>query len=65
MKLSRILTGTMASGLILCLSSCMEQKVTDSAGNVIYDKPVAGTPWQSIETTRKQVQKNEEALGMR
>jgi hypothetical protein len=43
----------------------MEQRVTDSAGNVIYEKPVVGTPWQSPETTRKQVQKNEEAMGIR
>lgn len=65
MKLARTLTFLAGTSALLCLTSCMEQRVTDSAGNVIYEKPVVGTPWQSPETTRKQVQKNEEAMGIR
>ncbi|MGJ8671770.1 hypothetical protein [Rubritalea sp.] len=63
MKLTRAFISTLAACLVISLTSCMEQKVTDSAGNVIYDKTVSGTPWQSIETTRSQVEANEEALG--
>ncbi|MFC5049826.1 hypothetical protein ACFPK9_04270 [Rubritalea spongiae] len=53
------------SGAFLGLNSCMEQKVTDSSGNVIYEKTVSGTPWQSPEKTREQIQQNEEAMGIR
>ena len=63
--MKRLLTLSFAGVLTLIFSSCMEQRVTDSAGNVIYEKTVIGTPWQSPETTRKQVQKNEEAMGLR
>lgn len=65
MKLIQFFTTVLVGSFALALSSCMEQKVTDSRGNVVYDKPVIGTPWQSTETTKKQVQANEEAMGIR
>lgn len=65
MNLTRLLTLALSPLVLLCFSACMEQTVTDSSGNVIYEKTVSGTPWQSPETTRKQVQETEEALGLR
>ncbi|MFD2159121.1 hypothetical protein ACFSW8_09455 [Rubritalea tangerina] len=43
----------------------MQQTVRDSSGEIIYQEPVIGTPWQSEKVTQKQVEKREEKLGWR
>jgi hypothetical protein len=55
--------------LLLCLTiailpSCMVQTVTDEGGEVLYQKPVVGTPWESQQRMNKQVEKTEKSLGV-
>lgn len=49
----------------LTFSSCMQQTVRDAQGNIIYQEPVVGTPWQSEKRTEQQIEKREENLGWR
>jgi hypothetical protein len=46
------------------LPSCMVQTVTAEGGEVLYQKPVVGTPWESQQRINKQVEKTEHSLGV-
>jgi len=50
--------------VITLLPSCMIQTVTDSGGEVLYSKPIHGTPWESEERQLEEVKATERSLGM-
>lgn len=54
-----------ASILSLTCSSCMQQTVRDARGDIIYQEPVVGTPWQSEKKTQKNIAEREAELGWR
>jgi hypothetical protein len=48
----------------LSFSSCMVRTVSDSGGEVLYSKPVHGSPWESEKRQLEEVSATEESLGM-
>ncbi|GEM_PF-6762579 len=61
MKTTAIL---LLSALSLILNSCMVRTVTGEGGEVLYKKPVHGTPWESNQRQLDEVEATEESLGI-
>ncbi|MEO1856959.1 MAG: hypothetical protein ABGY95_06290 [Rubritalea sp.] len=60
-----IILSLVAAFTTLPCTSCMQQTVRDARGDIIYQEPVIGTPWQSERTTQEQVEQRETELGIR
>ena len=50
--------------LALITNSCMVRTVTDESGEVLYSKPVHGSPWESSERRKMEVEATEQSLGI-
>jgi len=45
-------------------NSCMVRTVTGEGGEVLYSKPVHGTPWESQSRRIEEVEATERSLGI-
>lgn len=62
--LKRTTTVVAVLGTSFLLSGCLvEQTVTDGSGQVIYQKPVVESPFESEQKKEADVQKRESELG--
>ena len=62
MKLITLVAGITLA--LLGLNSCMVRTVTGEGGEVLYSKPVHGTPWESEERRNQEVEATEQSLGI-
>ena len=52
------------TAIAITLPSCMVRTVTGEGGEVLYSKPVHGTPWESEERRNQEVEATEQSLGI-
>ena len=53
-----------ASVFMFTTSSCMVRTVTGEGGQVLYQKPVHGSPWESQSRRMQEVEATERSLGI-